>query len=140
MKEMNDEELQAWLDAQFRVGSKLPEPETDDEAVRLYEQIFRELSVKPDVDLSYGFSAAVVRQIQQKEAAAKERKAYILFAVCLLLMPLVALAFQAVFRIDDLKETLHALGYIKFPALFVILLLAMIQWADRRFVKRKLNP
>jgi hypothetical protein len=139
MKEMNDDELQTWLDAQFQTGEKPPGQETEEEAVQLYRQIFEELSTKPPANLSYGFSTAVVRQIQQKEVVRKEHRAYVVFGCCLLLMPLVALAMQAVFRNNDLVQTFRAIDAIKFPAMFVVLLLGLIQWADYRFVKRKLN-
>ena len=139
MKDMNDDELQAWLESQFQAGEKPPGPETEEDAVQLYRQIFEELSTKPPASLSYGFSSAVVRKIQQKEVIRKERRAYVVFGCCLLLMPLVALAMQAVFRNTDLAQTFRAINAIKFPALFVVLLLSLIQWADYRFVKRKLN-
>ncbi|GAB3900189.1 hypothetical protein GCM10028803_22610 [Larkinella knui] len=139
MKEENDDELQAWLDEQNRLGQKPLSPETD-EKLRLYQQIFDELSTEPPVGLSYGFSAAVVRQIQKSDVVRRERRAYAVLGFCLLLMPLAALAMQAVFRNPDLMETFRALDVVKFPALFILLLLVLIQWADRRFVKRKLNP
>ncbi|GAB3935928.1 hypothetical protein [Larkinella terrae] len=138
MNESNDDELQEWLDALNRSGRKPAEAEPQDEAVRLYQQLFEELSVEPSLGLSYGFSASVVRQIQLKEARRQERQALVWMGLCLLLLPLAVLGMQAVYRVDDLIATFRALDVIKFPALFVIVLLSLIQWADRRFVRRKM--
>ncbi|RRB07384.1 hypothetical protein [Larkinella rosea] len=139
MNDISDDDLQEWLDASNRSNRKPGKSEPEDEAVRLYQQLYDELSVEPVVGLSYGFSVSVVRQIQVKETCRRERQAYIWVGLCLFLMLIVVLSIQAVYRVNGLIETLRALDDIKFPVLFISALLSLIQWADRRFVKRKLS-
>ena len=137
MKPWSDDELQAWLEHPNRPGEK--PPESEGETVRMYRQLFDELASEPPLDVRYGFSARVVLTLQKAEVARRERRAYGLLGLCLLLMPLVALGWQAVFQFRDFSATVQALDAIKYPALFVLFLLALIQWADRRFVKRNVN-
>ncbi|MGA0556635.1 hypothetical protein ACO2Q8_08290 [Larkinella sp. VNQ87] len=137
MNEEQDYEIQKQLEQQFRQRKRPPRPQTGAETEKLYHQLFEALSDELPGGLPYGFSAKVIRHIQRQNVICWERRAYGLIALCLLLVPLAALAMQAVFRPDDLSKTLRALNSVKGLVLFGLLLMGLIQWADRRFVKKK---
>lgn len=134
MKPLSDEEIQAMVEAMRLEGKVTPE---EDESVQAYKQLFDELAAEPSLDLSFGFSRNVVRQIQQQEATRHQTKAYLIFGLTLVLMLSLAFGFQAVRSVNDSTETWQALSYIKWPALFVVALFGLIQWADYRFVKAR---
>ena len=134
MKPLSDDEIQAMVEAMGQEGKLATE---EDESVQAYKQLFGELANEPALDLSFGFSRNVVRQIQQREAAQYQTKAYLIFGLTLVLMLSFAFGFQAIRSVNDSTETWQALMYIKWPALFVVALFALIQWADYRFVRAK---
>ncbi|MFC5408085.1 hypothetical protein ACFPMF_02100 [Larkinella bovis] len=55
----------------------------------------------PPVELRYGFSARVVRRVQPDAMKRRERWAYRVVGGCMRLLPLGALIWQAVFRVED---------------------------------------
>jgi hypothetical protein len=134
MKPLSDEEIQAMVEALHRTGES---PVDDDESTKLYKQLFDELATEPPVDLPLGFSKNVVRLIQQQQAARHQKKAYLVFGFVSLLMLGVAFTFQALQSANDSAETRQALSHIKWPVLFLVALVSLIQWADHRFVKSK---
>ncbi|WP_128546878.1 hypothetical protein [Larkinella soli] len=136
LENRSDEEWQAWFEGLNGTPPFAPDP--DDESFRLYRQLFDALATEPATGLSYGFSARVVRRIQEQDLARQERRAYGYVAAGILLMIGAALGLQAIFGRDDFRETLRAVFHYRYPVLFALGLLMLIQWADRRLVKRKI--
>lgn len=134
MNHLSDQEIQAMVDAMRQAGNT---PQNEDESFQTYEQLFDELTAEPPLDLSYGFSRKVIHQIQQQETARYQTKAYVVFGLTLAFILSLAFGFQAVRSANDFAATWEALAHIKWPVLFIVVLVGLIQWADYRFVKLK---
>ncbi|GAB3496585.1 hypothetical protein GCM10027341_15590 [Spirosoma knui] len=133
---LTDQQIQELLDSQRHAPTSV-RSQADDEAVDTYRALFDELSTEPAYDLSYAFSANVVRQIQQQTIARIERKAMVLYGLCSL--GLVGCAASLVFFVDQESLVLLKQLLVRFwlPLLLTGGGLSLIQWLDYRFVKAK---
>jgi ABC-type maltose transport system permease subunit len=130
MNEMNDEELQQWLEGK----PQLPGDASLGKDAKAYHTLFEALGREPEKGLPYDFSAKVVRSVQAETKRSNDLKFNIIAAV----LSIVAIAI-ACFALSILNPTQES-TLLKFKWVLLLLPVAFIaiQYFDQKLVKEKL--
>lgn len=128
MKELNDDELQQWLEG----GKTPPAGESDD--IKAYNALFDLLKAEPEDGLPYDFSAKVIRSVETQTQRKSEFK-YNLLAAIIFIVILVSAWFSVNIYNPQLSAALLPYKWLLLsaPLIFII-----IQYLDQRLIKRKL--
>jgi hypothetical protein len=130
MNEMNEEELQQWLDAKKQLPAG--NPLSDD--AKVYRALFEALGEEPGGGLPYDFAAKTARHIQASEKRSNELK-YNVAAALIFVVALAVVYGLLVFFIPDQAPVLLKYRWILllFPIAFIV-----IQYFDQKLVKVKI--
>lgn len=128
MKELNDDELQQWLEGRKNVPAGAPGD------MRAYKTLFDLLQTEPEGELPYNFSAKVARAVEMQAKRKIELK-YNVLAACVFVLVL----FAGYLSIRIYNPTLSAeLVPYKWLGLVAPFLFIAIQYLDQQLVKKKL--
>jgi len=130
MKEMNDEELQQWLE-------KKPQLSADDALstdAKAYRTLFETLGEEPASGLPYDFAAKVTRHIKAGEKRSNELK-YNLVAIFIFLAVISAVwGLLTIFTPDQAPVLLkYKWTLLLFPVVFIT-----IQYFDQKLIKTRI--
>jgi hypothetical protein len=130
MKEMNDEELQQWLENK----NQLPADRALNKDANAYRALFEALGEEPASDLPYNFAAKVTRHIQANEKRSGELQ-YNLVAALIFIVALAGIYGLLAFFTPDQASSLLKYKWILllFPLAFIA-----IQYFDQRLVKARM--
>ena len=130
MKEMNDEELQQWLEnkPQLSAGDALSED------AKAYRTLFETLGEEPEGGLPYDFAAKVTRHIQAGEKRSNELK-YNFLAIFIFIAIITGVwGLLAIFTPGQAPVLLkYKWILILFPVVFIT-----IQYFDQKLIKTKI--
>jgi len=130
MKEMNDDELQQWLDSK----PQLPADGRSGKDEKAYRTLFEALGSEPEKGLPYDFSAKVTRHIQTEARRSNDLKFNIIAA--LLFVAAVAIVCFAL-SVWNPKQAPELLKYkwalLLFPVVFVT-----IQYFDQKLIRERI--
>ncbi|WP_080057111.1 hypothetical protein [Spirosoma aerolatum] len=137
MNQLNDQQLQELLDAQFRNHDNSTPIHTDDREFRLYQWLFEELSSEPpQTALSYSFAITTTRLIQKQELARTERRAFVLYSLGVLVGVGIAIGLLTMAPDNALSELANTFSRFGLSMLLILVGFGLIQWADYRLIKR----
>src|ERR1700759_4217283 len=128
MKELNDDELQQWLES----PKGIPSAASDD--VKAYSTLFDLLKAGPEGGLPFDFSAKVTRLVATQQKRKNELKYNLVAAV--IFIALLICAWYSI-KIYNLALSIDLLPY-KWVLLLAPLVFITIQYLDQQLVKRKL--
>ena len=126
MKEMNDDELQQWLDGKPSIHRKVP---LNDDA-EAYRNLFEALDKEPESGLSYNFAAKVARKITIEQKKNNELKLNIIVAAIFIAVISTAFGLLTVFA----KVTITGLPY-KWLLICIPVIFIAIQYFDQKLIK-----
>lgn len=135
MRTFTDDELQQWLEE----GHTTPPGDAPAEAeaeLQAYAQLFSELSAPPPGSLPPGFATRITAQVMQQEVSRSDRKLFTGIAAMLLLVAGAAIVYVLGMNASFSNSWLGALPRLKWPLLFGVMVLAMVQVLDRKLVGR----
>jgi hypothetical protein len=130
MKEMNDDELQQWLERK----PQLPDNASPDKDEKAYRALFEALDKEPEKGLPYDFSAKVVRHIQAETKRSNDLK-FTLIAAALFIVAIAAACF--VLSVSNPTQESSLLKF-KWVLLLLPIVFIAIQYFDQRLIKGKL--
>lgn len=129
----SDEEIQKMLESRRSIHrSEVSGDEQED--LKIYSRLFEELIKTPDENLSYSFSANVVRKIRQEKQRRSEVNLTILVAA-LITTGLVGFASSPYF--DEVLPAIEGSKWIIFASLLV---LAVVQFLDQKLIQERRIP
>ena len=106
-------------------------PSGEQEDLILYSRLFDELKKEPEVKLTYGFSANVIRKIKYQKQRQSEMK------LSLLVAGLISMGFLGFANSVYFEKTITALPGNKWTIFAGLLLLATIEFLDQKLVKER---
>lgn len=130
MKEMNDDELQQWLEHK----TQLPDDASLNKDANAYRSLFEALGKEAEEGLPYDFSAKVVRKIQTETKRGTDLK-FTLIAATLFIIAIAAACF-ALSVSNPAQES--SLLKLKWALLLLPIVFVAIQYFDQRLVRGKL--
>lgn len=130
MKEMNDDELQQWLEHK----PQLPDNASANKDTKAYHALFEALGKEPEKGLPYDFSAKVMRNIQAETKRGTDLK-FTLIAAALFIVAIAAACF-ALSVSNPTQES--SLLKLKWALLLLPIVFIAIQYFDQRLVREKL--
>ena len=130
MKEMNDDELQQWLER----NAQLPDDASIDKNARAYQTLFEALDKQPEKGLPYDFSAKVVRHVQAETKRSNDFK-FTLIAATLFIVAIVAAGFAL-----SVSSPAQESSLLKFKWILLLLPIVFIaiQYFDQKLIREKL--
>lgn len=128
MKEMNDDELQQWLEEQ-NTGAEPNDLQAD---MRAYRNLFELLAEEPADSLPYGFSRKVAARIQG------EKKRERIFGPYVLMLLIFAVLLAAIYALTLVYSPKSIQGLLSFKWIFILCpaVFMLIQHLDQKLIKR----
>jgi hypothetical protein len=130
MKEMNDDELQQWLE------NKQPLPENNQlsDDAKAYHTLFKALGKEPASGLPYNFTAKVTRHIAANIKRGNELRANLLAAAIFIAVMGIVCASMAIISPNFITTLLQ----YKWVLLLLPLVFIAIQYFDQQLVKTRI--
>ena len=137
MKPLSDSELQDWLDGQLNLDAEQLDANAKKDAA-LYDKIYAELKADEHVaGATFGFSNKVMREVFLETERKKDRKQFLLISA--LIAGIFAVAAAVIFYYNISIEKLfgnQSPAQLAFIIAFGIGIIAIIQYADKRWVRK----
>lgn len=137
MKPLSDSELQDWLDGQLNLDAEHLDANAKKDAA-LYDKIYAELKADEHVaGATFGFSNKVMREVFLETERKKDRKQFLLISA--LIAGIFAVAAAVIFYYNISIEKLfgnQSPAQLAFIIAFGIGIIAIIQYADKRWVRK----
>jgi Na+/glutamate symporter len=127
MKEMNDDELQQWLDGKPTIYGNVS-PNDDAEA---YRNLFEALDKEPEKGLSYNFAVKVARKITAEQKRNNELKLNLIAVAIIMALVALACGLLTLLKTDIITK----LPPYKWVIVFGPIVFIGIQYFDQKLVK-----
>jgi len=130
MKEMNDDELQQWLDGKPQLSGD----HRLNKDASAYRTLFEALNAEPEKGLPYDFSAKVTRQVAVESKRSNELKSNVIAAALFMAVIAIICIGMALWNPKQAPELLKFKWVLLlFPIIFIA-----IQYFDQKLVREKI--